>query len=108
MNVLLGDTSIKMKLNEVMKENPVKGTVIGKDEDGNWRLGVYDAISKQTRVFENTIDKADDSLVCNVGKDAIREVMNFMYDVADIENDEGLKALHASLEPRIVGKYKDK
>lgn len=108
MNVLLGDTSIKMKLTEVMKENPVKGTVIGKDEDGNWRLGVYDAITKQTRVFEKTIDKADNSLVCNVGKDAIREVMNFMYDVADIEGDANLKALHESLEPRIVDKYKDK
>lgn len=105
-NAYLGQTQCKIKLVETMKDNPVKGTVIAKDEDEQWRLGVYDAASKQTRVFEKTIADADDCLVATVGKKAIEDVMNFIYDVADCEGDANLMELYKCLEERIVKKYR--
>lgn len=105
-NAYLGQSRCRIKLIETMKDNPVKDTVIAKDEDGNWRLGVYDATSKQTCVFEKTIPDADDYLVAAVGKKAVEDVMNFIYDVADCEGDANLMELHKCLEERIVKKYK--
>lgn len=94
------------ELTEIIKENPVKKTVIGKDNEGNWRLGVM-LDTKTALCFERnnnelaqaTLDEFETDTTA--AKDVVKQVLNFLYDVADIEGNKELMALHDDVEAQI-------